>query len=110
MKKVALLLAAAMLALAGCASAGDTAAASEAAPAESTAESAAAEDSTEAALPGEPHSLSAYSACAVSGSSVYTAVSHFSSSEDSLGSFDHSTVYKTDLTTGQTYEMYRTGS
>ena len=93
MKKVALLLAAAMLALAGCASAGDTAAASEAAPAESTAESAAAEDSTEAALPGEPHSLSAYSACAVSGSSVYTAVSHFSSSEDSLGSFDHSTVY-----------------
>ena len=55
MKKVALLLAAAMLALAGCASAGDTAAASEAAPAESTAESAAAEDSTEAALPGEPH-------------------------------------------------------
>lgn len=110
MKKVALLLAAAMLALAGCASAGDTAAASEAAPAESTAESAAAEDSTEAALPGEPHSLSAYSACAVSGSSVYTAVSHFSSSEDSLGSFDHSTVYKTDLTTGQTYEMYRTDS
>lgn len=110
MKKVALLLAAAMLALAGCASAGDTAAASEAAPAESTAESAAAEDSTEAALPGEPHPLSAYSACAVSGSSVYTAVSHFSSSEDSLGSFDHSTVYKTDLTTGQTYEMYRTGS
>ena len=109
MKKVALLLAAAMLALAGCASAGDTAAASEAAPAESTAESAAAEDSTEAALPGEPHPLSAYSACAVSGSSVYTAVSHFSSSEDSLGSFDHSTVYKTDLTTGQTYEMYRTG-
>ena len=83
MKKVALLLAAAMLALAGCASAGDTAAAaSEAAPAESTAESAAAEDSTEAALPGEPHPLSAYSACAVSGSSVYTAVSHFSSSED----------------------------
>ncbi len=65
-----------MLALAGCASAGDTAAASEAAPAESTAESAAAEDSTEAALPGEPHP-SAYSACAVSGSSVYTAVSHF---------------------------------
>ena len=58
MKKVALLLAAAMLALAGCASAGDTAAASEAAPAESTAESAAAEDSTEAALPGEPHSPS----------------------------------------------------
>lgn len=110
MKKVALLLAAAMLALAGCASAGDTAAASEAAPAESTAESAAAEDSTEAALPGEPHPLSAYSACAVSGSSVYTAVSHFSSSEDSLGNFDHSTVYKTDLTTGQTYEMYRTGS
>ena len=99
-----------MLALAGCASAGDTAAASEAAPAESTAESAAAEDSTEAALPGEPHPLSAYSACAVSGSSVYTAVSHFSSSEDSLGNFDHSTVYKTDLTTGQTYEMYRTGS
>lgn len=110
MKKVALLLAAAMLALAGCASAGDTAAASEAAPAESTAESAAAEDSTEAALPGEPHPLSAYSACAVSGSSVYAAVTHFSSSEDSLGSFDHSTVYKTDLTTGQTYEMYRTGS
>lgn len=55
MKKVALLLAAAMLALTGCVSAGDTAAASEAAPAESTAESAAAEDSTEAALPGEPH-------------------------------------------------------
>ena len=110
MKKVALLLAAAMLALAGCASAGDTAAASEAAPAESTAESAAAEDSTEAALPGEPHSLSAYSACAVSGSCVYAAVTHFSSSEDSLGSFDHSSVYKTDLTTGQTYEMYRTGS
>ena len=109
MKKVALLLAAAMLALAGCASVDDTAAVSEAAPAESTAESAAAEDSTEAALPGEPHSLSAYSACAVSGSSVYTAVIHFSSSEDSLGSFDHSTVYKTDLTTGQTYEMYRTG-
>ena len=78
--------------------------------AESTAESAAAEGSTEAALPGEPHPLSAYSACAVSGSSVYTAVSHFSSSEDSLGNFDHSTVYKTDLTTGQTYEMYRTGS
>lgn len=77
MKKVALLLAAAMLALAGCASAGDTAAASEAAPAESTAESAAAEDSTEAALPGEPHSLSAYSACAVSGSCVYAAVTHF---------------------------------
>ena len=70
MKKVALLLAAAMLALAGCASAGDTAAASEAAPAESTAESAAAEDSTEAALPGEPHPLSAYSACAVSGLSL----------------------------------------
>lgn len=110
MKKVALLLAAVMLALAGCASAGDTAAASEAAPAESTAESAAAEDSTEAALPGEPHSLSAYSACAVSGSSVYTAVTHFSSSEDSLGNFDHSSVYKTDLTTGQTYEIYRTGS
>lgn len=74
MKKVALLLAAAMLALAGCASAGDTAAASEAAPAESTAESAAAEDSTEAVLPGEPHPFSAYSACAVSGSSVYVAV------------------------------------
>ena len=110
MKKVALLLAAAMLALAGCASAGDTAAASEAALAESTAESAAAEDSTEAALPGEPYPLSAYSACAVSGSSVYAAVTHFSSSEDSLGSFDHSTVYKTDLTTGQTYEMYRTDS
>jgi hypothetical protein len=110
MKKVALLLAAAMLALAGCASAGDTAAASEAAPAESTAESAAAEDSTEAALPGEPHPLSAYSACAVSGNCVYAAVTHFSSSEDSLGSFDHSTVYKTDLTTGQTYEMYRTDS
>ena len=111
MKKVALLLAAAMLALAGCASAGDTAAAaSEAAPAESTAESAAAEDSTEAALPGEPHPLSANSACAVSGSSVYVAVPHFSSSEDRLGNFDHSTVYKTDLTTGQTYEMYRTGS
>ncbi len=83
MKKVALLLAAAMLALAGCASAGDTAAAaSEAAPADSTAESAAAEDSTEAALPGEPHPLSANSACAVSGSSVYVAVPHFSSSED----------------------------
>ncbi len=110
MKKVALLLAAAMLALAGCASAGDTAAASEAAPAESTAESAAAEDSTEAALPDEPHPLSAYSACAVSGNCVYAAVTHFSSSEDSLGSFDHSTVYKTDLTTGQTYEMYRTDS
>ena len=110
MKKVALLLAAAMLALAGCASAGDTAAASEAAPAESTAESAAAEDSTEAALPGEPHPLSANSACAVSGSSVYVAVPHFSSSEDRLGNFDHSTVYKTDLTTGQTYEMYRTDS
>ena len=77
MKKVALLLAAAMLALTGCASAGDTAAASEAAPAESTAESAAAEDSTEAALPGEPHPLSANSACAVSGSSVYVAVPHF---------------------------------
>ena len=86
MKKVALLLATAMLALTGCASAGDTAA----------------EDSTEAALPGEPHLLSANSACAVSGSSVYTAVSHFSSSEDSLGSFDHSTVYKTALTAGQT--------
>ncbi len=27
-----------------------------------------------------------------------------------LGNFDHSTVYKTDLTTGQTYEMYRTDS
>ena len=80
-----------LLALAGCASAGDTAAASEAAPAESTAESAAAEDSTEAALPGEPHPLSAYSACAVSGNCVYAAVTHFSSSEDSLGSFDHST-------------------
>ena len=79
-------------------------------PAESTAESAAAEDSTEAALPGEPHPLSAYSACAVSGNCVYAAVIHFSSSEDSLGNFDHSTVYKTDLTTGQTYEMYRTGS
>lgn len=77
MKKVALLLAAAMLALTGCASAGDTAAASEAAPAESTAESAAAEDSTEAALPGEPHPLSANSACAVSGSSVYVAVPTF---------------------------------
>mgnify|MGYP000411757254 CR=1 FL=1 len=101
MKKVALLLAAAMLALAGCASAGDTAAASEAAPAESTAESAAAEDSTEAALPGEPHSLSAYSACAVSGSSVYTAVTHFSSSEDSLGNFDHSSVYKQTLPPGR---------
>ena len=111
MKKVALLLAAAMLALAGCASAGDTAAAvSEAAPAESTAESAAAEDSTEAVLPGEPHPLSANSAFAVSGSSVYVAVPHFSSSEDRLGNFDHSTVYKTDLTTGQTYEMYRTDS
>ena len=60
MKKVALLLAAAMLALAGCASAGDTAAASEAAPAEVRRRGAAAEDSTEAALPGEPHSLSAY--------------------------------------------------
>ena len=103
MKRIALLLAAAMLALAGCASAGDTAAAaSEAAPAESTAESAAAEDSTEAVLPGEPHPLSAYSACAVSGSSVYTAVSHFSSSEDSLGSLDHRTVDKNHLTTGQT--------
>ena len=111
MKKIALLLAAAMLALAGCASAGDTAAAvSEAAPAESTAESAAAEDSTEAVLPGEPHPLSANSAFAVSGSSVYVAVPHFSSSEDRLGNFDHSTVYKTDLTTGQTYEMYRTDS
>ena len=68
MKKVALLLAAAKLSRwPECASAGDTAAASEAAPAESTAESAAAEDSTDAALPGEPRPLSAYSACAVSG-------------------------------------------
>ena len=78
--------------------------------AESTAESAAAEDSTEAALPGEPHSLPRPIAPARSAAaSVYTAVTHFSSSEDSLGNFDYSSVYKTDLTTGQTYEMYRTG-
>lgn len=111
MKRIALLLAAAMLALAGCASAGDTAAAaSEAAPAESTAESAAAEDSTEAVLPGEPHPLSAYSACAVSGSCVYDVVTRFSRTADSLGDFEDCLVYRTDLTTGQTHELYRTDS
>lgn len=111
MKKAALLLAAAMLALAGCASAGDSVAAtSEAAPAESTAESTAAEDSTDAALPGEPHSLSAYSACAVSGSSVYDVAFHYSRTADSLGNFEYCIVYKTDLTTRQVHELYRTDS
>lgn len=112
MKKVALLLAAAMLALAGCASAGDTAAASESAPAESTAESAAAEDSTEAALPGEPHPLSAngYGSCVVGGSSVYDVASRYSRSMDSYGNLEYCTVYRTDLTTGQTHELYRTDS
>lgn len=111
MKKVALLLAAAMLALVGCASAGDTVtAASEAAPAESTAESAGAEDSTEAALPGEPRALLDYGSCAISGSSVYDVAPHYSRTADSLGNFEYCIVYKTDLTTGQTHELYRTDS